>query len=235
MNGKITYTENFFDNVFLEKEIINYSQVTGKMGRRDKQVIKHLQEFGIDGKSCLDVGPGTGRWLQLLKDNGASYLGAVDISAESIMRCSSLCNKIQKADVENDRFDFESNSFDIIVSFMILEHLRNPMNYLSEIIRVAKDKSLILMTIPNITSFVSRIRMILGIMPQAVTCDETHVKFYTKRELKRLFFPHHLKPEVIPTSFSLNPFNTRSFRIPTNRFLSSLDDHTLFKVEVTKA
>jgi len=192
------------------------------------------REFGVEGKRCLDVGPGTGRWLQFLKDNGAAYLGAVDISAESVKRCAKLCDKIQKADVENDRFNFESNSFDIVISFMILEHLRNPMNYLSEIVRVTKDNGVIMMTIPNITSFVSRMRMLMGIMPHAVTCDETHVKYYTKRELKRLFLPYKLQPEVIPTSFSVNPFNTRTMRVPTNRLLSSLDDHTLFKVPVSK-
>gem|GEM_PF-1940602 len=227
-----TYNEQAFDKIFREKEHINYSKVTGKMGWRDKKVVKHLLEHGVKDKYCLDVGPGTGRWLQFLKDNGAAYLGAIDISRESLNRCSHLCNKVQKANVETDRFDFKDNFFDVVVSFMILEHLRDPGNYISEIIRVVKKGGLILMTIPNIASFLSRIRLLLGILPAAVSSDNTHVRFYTKRELITLFKPFDLIPEMIPTSFSINPFNSKRLKIPSNKLTCSLDDHLLFRIYI---
>ncbi len=88
-----------------------------------------LLKYGIKGKKCLDVGPGTGRWLQYLKNNYTSYLSAIDISDESLSRCAKLCNKTQKADLETDKFDFESDFFDIVISIEILEHLKNPDSY----------------------------------------------------------------------------------------------------------
>lgn len=201
------------------------------MGIRDRKVIKLLSKFGVKGKHCLDIGPGTGRWLQFLKKSGASYLGAIDISQESLDRCNILCNKTQKADVESEIFNFEADYFDIVISFMILEHLRDPENYISEIARVTKDNGIILMTIPNIVSFMSRIRVFFGIMPAAITSDKTHVKFYTEKELIKLFKPFNLKPIMIPTSFSINPFNSRKLRVPSSRIIKSLDDHLLFVVQ----
>ena len=73
-----------------------------------------------------------------------------------------------------------------------------------------------------------------GKLPVTVKSDKTHVKFYTKKELNRLFASYNLKVEMIPTSISINPFNPKSVRLPSNRFLSSFDDHLLFKIIVIK-
>ena len=91
------------------------------------------------------------------------------------------------------------------------------------------------MSIPNIVSLASRIRVAFGFMPQAVTNDKTHIKFYTKKELKKLFEPHNQIPIMIPTSFSLNPLNTSKLRTPSIKITNSLDDHLLFMVKVNKA
>ena len=202
------------------------------MSKRDKRIIKILNEYGIKDQFCLDVAPGTGRWLQYFKDHEAKYIAGIDISQKSIDNFSKICNKTQKADLEIDKFDFESYYFDIVVSFMTLEHLRDPELYLSEIIRVIKKNGLLIMSIPNIVSLISRVRVVLGIMPQAVTNDKTHIKFYTKKELIQLFKPFDQVPKMIPTSFSLNPFNNNKLRVPSNNLTKSLDDHLLFVVNI---
>jgi len=66
---------------------------------------------------------------------------------------------------------------------MTLEHLRDPESYLSEIIRVCKNDGLLIMSIPNIVSFISRLRVIFGLMPEAVRSDATHIKFYAKKRI----------------------------------------------------
>lgn len=234
MNEKQTYTEKVFDNFFKTKERIDYNSIDSKPGFRDKKVMQALLNYKINGKRCLDIGPGTGRWLHFLKNNGASFLGAIDISQESLNRYSDICDKTQKANVEKDVFDFESNSFDIVISFMILEHLRDPALFISEIIRVSKNGGIVLITIPNIVSLISRIRMLLGFLPQAVSSDKTHVRFYTLREMKKLFESYSVDVERVPTSFSVHPVNNRKFRLPSNKLTTSLDDHSLFKIRVIK-
>mgnify|MGYP003970771463 CR=1 FL=1 len=231
---KKTFTEEMFDKTFASKENIKYSFDLKKLGKRDQKIVKTLNSFGIDGKRCLDIGPGTGRWLQFLKKNKAAYIAAVDISHIALKNIENVCDFSEKVDVEVEDLPFEENSFDIIISFMVLEHIRNPSNYIAEMIRVAKNGAIILLTIPNIVSFVSRVRVLSGIMPLAVTGDSTHVRFYTKKELIKLFDSYNIKPELIPTSISLNPLNSNKLKIPSNNITKSLDDHLLIKLIVKK-
>lgn len=235
MKGKKTITENHFDELFTQKPILEYDFNINKMGRKDRKIIQCLLRHGIKGKKCLDVGPGTGRWLQFLKSKNAGYLGAIDISQESLNRCSLLCNQTQKADFENDKFDFETDFFDIVISIEVLEHLRDPDNYLAEIQRVTKKRGIVLMTVPNVVSLISRIRMLFGILPVAIASDKTHVGFYRKKDIIKLLAPFNLKPQFIPTSISLNPLSFKSrFRIPSFNLISSFDDSLLFLINIEK-
>jgi hypothetical protein len=68
----------------------------------------------------------------------------------------------------------------------------DPTNYLSEINRVSKDGAIVHMTIPNILSYYSRLRMLFGLLPVAITSNPTHVKFYSKKSLIYLINPPSL-------------------------------------------
>ena len=205
------------------------------MGPKDRVIVAALREFGLSGKSCLDVGPGTGRWLTFLKQEGASYLAAVDISAESLERCAPLCDQTQKADLENEPLAFQPDTFDLAVSFEVLEHLCDPGLYLSELRRVVKNNGLLLLSLPNLASLISRLRMLLGVLPVVMASDPTHVGFYRQKDIVRLLNDFGLKPEFLPTSFSLNPLDPKSkLRLPSCGLLSGLDDSLLFKVRVNK-
>jgi len=229
------YIAKHFDNTFSAKPKIKYDFNIRKMGLKDRKIITHLLDYGITGKRCLDIGPGTGRWLTFLRENRASYLGAIDISQESLDICRRLCDKTQRADIAVEKLDFESNYFDIIISFEVLEHLRNPSNYISEMIRVIKNGGLVMMSTPNLVSLASRIRMFFGLRPMAMTLDETHVRFYRKKDITRLFSDYNVIPKFIPTSISLNPITPKSrFRIPSFGKLSSLDDSLLFMMNIKK-
>ena len=231
---KPNFVEDHFDRIISQKEQIKYQFDPYKMGAKDRKIIQSLTYFGISGKKCLDIGPGTGRWLSFLRQQGASYLAAIDITGPSLKRCSPFCSRMQKADLETEEFSFDSDFFDIIISFEVIEHIRNPEKYLSEIYRVANNNCLILISLPNITSFISRVRMLLGELPVAV-CDPTHVRFYRKKDINKLFKRFNMLPEFIPTSISMNPLTPKSrFRIPSNRIISTLDDSILIKAHIEK-
>ncbi len=230
-----TLVEDQFDNLFTQKPALKYDFNIKKMGRKDRKIVQCLLEYGIKGKKCLDVGPGTGRWLQFLKNSGAGYLGAIDISQESLNRCSLLCNRTQKAHIESDKFDFEPDFFDVVISIEVLEHLRDPDNYLSEIVRVSKTGGIVLMSTPNVISFISRMRMLFGRLPIAIASDKTHVGFYRKKDIVNLLAPFNMRPQFIPTSISLNPFYQKSkLHIPSVNLISSLDDSLLFMIQIEK-
>ena len=228
MDKKIDVKEQF-DRLFSEKPDIQYEFDLKKVSPKDRAIINTLTSFNIEGKKCLDIGPGTGRWLQFVTRWNPAYVGAVDISDVSLKRCQPLCDQTQKANFETETLNFESDFFDVVVSFEVLEHLKDPHLYLSEIKRVTKKGGVILMSLPNIASFISRVRLLFGILPVAIHSDPTHVSFYHQRDIRKLFGSYGLTPHFIPTSISLNPTTPKAkLRIPSNGLLSSFDDSLLF-------
>lgn len=218
-----------FDDRLSQAGHVEYRFERKKLGRKDRAIVDFLRAQPVAGKSCLDVGPGTGRWLKFLRSEGASYLAAVDISSESLKRCVDLCHKTQKADLERERLEFPDDSFDLTISFEVLEHLLDPSLYLSELVRVTRPGGVLLFSVPNVVSLISRIRMVLGGLPPAISNDPTHVRHYRKTDVSALFERQGLRPSFLPTSFSLNPLNPKSrFRLPSCTLTSSLDDSLLF-------
>ena len=222
--------ENQFDKIILEKPNIIYNFDLNKLGYKDRNIIKILLRNGISKKKVLDIGPGTGRWLQFMINNGAKYLAAIDNSSEVIKRVSPMCNRVQKANLEDDYFNFNDSFFDIVISFEVIEHLSNPHNFLSEIKRITKKGGYIVLTLPNFASLISRIRLLVGLLPPVMSMDETHVGFYRQKDLTKLLSKYLMTPNYIPTSISLNPANPKSkFCIRSFKLISFLDDsHLLF-------
>lgn len=219
---------DIFNLRFSKKPRIKYKFRTKQTGYRDMGIMRTLDNYGLNGKKCLDIGAGTGRWLQYMESKNAAFLGAIDISDESLDRCAPICQKVQLADIESDFFD-------VVLATEVIEHIFNPQQFISEILRVIKNNGLILMSTPNVVSFISRIRMVLGFLPPVIGQDETHVRFYRQTDLIRLFSSFGLRPEFIPTSISLNLRRPHSpFRIPCSKFTSGLADSLLFSIKVKK-
>jgi len=235
MNKQKNTVETQFDNLFAQKEDLDYIFDVTKLKGKDLAIAKALLAYGVVGNSCLDIGPGSGRWIRFLQYHDANELSAVDISDQALERCIRICTKTQKADLETDTLSFSDDAFDIVISIEVLEHLHNPENYISEILRVAKSGAFVLISLPNISSFISRIRLFMGLLPVAIASDPTHVGFYRQKDLRRLFTKYDQTIEFLPTSISMNPFNPKSrFRFPSIRFLSSFDDSVVFYFKVRK-
>jgi len=235
-NNKLNPTEKHFDKIFAEKAEIEYQLDIRKMGPKDKRIVDLIKRHGVKGKNCLDIGPGTGRWINFLRQMGAGSITAIDISDQAIDKCRPFCDEIKKINIEKEKFNLSSNSFDIVISFEVLEHLYDPAHYLSEILRVMVDDALLIMSTPNMTSLISRIRMLVGELPVAVASDPTHVRFYRKKDIKDLFKKINLNTSFVPTSISLNPLNPKSrFCIPSFQLISSLEDSLVFYAHKSKS
>lgn len=54
-----------------------------------------------------------------------------------------------KCDVDREKIPFEDNFFDIVVASHVIEHLHNPLNMISEALRVCKPNGLIYIEAPS--------------------------------------------------------------------------------------
>ncbi len=89
---------------------------------------------------------------------------------------------------EFDRFPYENDSIEFIVSLAVIEHISNPDNFLSEIFRVLKPGGIIYITTPN--WFYDY---------RAFYNDPTHVKPYNPLTLERILLMYGFSnPKTYP-------------------------------------
>jgi len=63
------FVTTHFNRVFSGLKNSNYSLVntSNSLGYKDRTLIKIFNDYGVSNKNCLDVGPGSGRWINFLK------------------------------------------------------------------------------------------------------------------------------------------------------------------------
>lgn len=134
-------------------------------------------------RSVLDVGCGTGRLVNYLNDQGFQSIG-IDPSKQAITlaRKENKQSILQQASATN--LPFKKNSFDIITSISVIEHLpkKAEKKFISEIKRILKSKGIIFLVTPN---FSAPWRYIQGNRWFGYS-DPTHRHFYTRKELSFL-------------------------------------------------
>ena len=87
-----------------------------------------------------------------------------------------------------ESLQFDDNSFDTVIMFEVLEHLRNPDKALSEVKRVTRNN--LVLTVPNLGPIVDCVEHNV-VMHHFL--EATHYNFFTKTMLERFlldFFPH---------------------------------------------
>ena len=63
------FVTTHFNRVFsgLNKSKDSLSNISNNLGYKDRTLIKIFSDYGVSNKNCLDVGPGSGRWINFLK------------------------------------------------------------------------------------------------------------------------------------------------------------------------
>ena len=109
----------------------------------------------VKGKNILEFGCGSGYGSHILADH-CQHITAVDISSESILyaqdnyKSENLVFK-QISNIENHPLEFDDDSFDVIISFQVIEHLSNDKAYINQLYRVLKENGKIIIVTPNKT------------------------------------------------------------------------------------
>ncbi len=120
----------------------------------------------------LEIGCGEGRGIDLFKDKITSYTGLDKIQAV----IDDLEKKYPAYHFVKDNIPpfsaLDEESFDVIVSFQVIEHIKADRFYLEEIRRVLKPNGMALITTPNIKKTLTR--------------NPWHVREYTSNQLTAL-------------------------------------------------
>jgi SAM-dependent methyltransferase len=101
------------------------------------------------GDDCIDVGCGSGEGAgEWLSAHTNSYLG-VDVSKQAVEAAQRRGLNAREVPDGSD-LGCPPDSFDLAVSFEVLEHLFSPQSVAAEVLRVLRPRGRFLVTVPNI-------------------------------------------------------------------------------------
>ncbi|MFQ5453208.1 MAG: methyltransferase domain-containing protein, partial [Candidatus Zixiibacteriota bacterium] len=135
----------------------------------------------VAGKFVLEVGCGTGYGTHMLSERCRSIIG-VDISREAVeyaVKNYSNPNLEYKVipSIEKSPLPFESNLFDVVVSFQVIEHINEAGTCLQEIHRVLKPGGTVIIATPDRST---------RLFPFQKPWNAFHVHEYSDAELTEL-------------------------------------------------
>lgn len=119
----------------------------------------------------LEVGCGEGRGIDLLQPHVASY-SAIDKIASAIKSLQEKFPSAHFVAANLPPLPYADASFDSVVSFQVIEHIRDDGDFLKEIHRVLRPGGIALLTTPN--------------RPQSLSRNPWHIREYTATELAAL-------------------------------------------------
>ena len=115
-----------------------------------KQKLKLINSFKPENKNLLDIGCGTGDFLnKALKNNWVVSGIEPNLQARTIAnkKTNNSVFKIEKL------LEFEENSFDVITLWHVLEHLPNLEDHFSVFKKLLKSNGVLIIAVPNYKSF----------------------------------------------------------------------------------
>lgn len=122
-------------------------------------VVSLVQKASMPAKGrVLDVGSGTGALLTRLR----RMLPGVETSAcdytDSLMALQG--QKVDVANLNEDRLPYFDNSFDLVTCTEVIEHLENYRRLVRETARVLRPGGAVVFSTPNVLNLQSRLRFL---------------------------------------------------------------------------
>lgn len=133
---------------------MNYKLLLPTYRNRYCFVQEQLEEFG-QGRhfaKALSLGTGEGDYDQMIAPHCGQLIGC-DINAQDIAFAEKLNAEVPNLEyrVENAlELSFEDESFDLVISVEVIEHVGQPAKMMAEISRVLKPNGLAIITFPSI-------------------------------------------------------------------------------------
>jgi SAM-dependent methyltransferase len=131
----------------------------------------------VQDKTLLDAGCGTGYGANFLVSRGAKNVEAIDISIEGLSYAKknySTSNTHYKV-MDITALGYKENSFDIVTSFEVIEHITEQEIFISEVARVLKPEGVLIISTPN-----------KGVYRSGLAHNPYHVRELTLIEFKDL-------------------------------------------------
>jgi 2-polyprenyl-3-methyl-5-hydroxy-6-metoxy-1,4-benzoquinol methylase len=164
---------NYYTMAFKTK-----AEIEGEWGFRWRYILNAIQRHTPDTR-LLDVGAGNGYFVHLASNEFGLKADGLEISSA-------------EADYARDTFGIEllrgdlsvvSRQYDVITSFNVLEHVKQPTGLLEDMHEKLRPGGLLVVTTPNPSCIHRRLR---GLHKWNMVCPPHHINLFTKAALTSL-------------------------------------------------
>lgn len=161
---------NYHQKWLEEKANSNQDKANEKIFNTLQLFFKKIVKKDLKGK-FLDLGCGDGSFFNYCKKQGLDAQG-IDLT--------------DGVDFEKDVLPYDSEQFDFIMLYSVIEHLFDPSNILNEVKRILKPHGIVFFITPNIDRCGSQFYD-----------DHTHIRPYNPKGINRLMQSFDFKKEFI--------------------------------------
>jgi 2-polyprenyl-3-methyl-5-hydroxy-6-metoxy-1,4-benzoquinol methylase len=197
-----------------------YEDVKGKKNSRFNAIIKLVKG---NNKRILDYGCGWGYLSKHLSSQGHNVIG-IDLNQNEIDICKLVWGNGDNLSFQKKQInELKDNSFEIVISSQVVEHVHNAGNYLSEINRVLSRGGELIITLPNILTpkfIILNGRKKMQRILKRINNDI--LKNYDKRHLHiNAWDPLHFTQLISTLGFEVIEFSTSEGLIfPFNKYIN---------------
>ncbi len=129
----------------------------------------------------LEIGCGTGAMLHHIRSLGADAVG-IDIRGEAIEQARRQYGDMPMMEMTGDRLEFPDGSFDVVVSFDVLEHIPDTDRHLREVRRVLAPAGVYALQTPNL---LTNVPWEIATRRSLTRWKDEHSALHTLRGLRR--------------------------------------------------
>lgn len=137
----------------------------------------------LPSDSVLEVGCGVGNFLKKLKNGRSRRVVGIDLNEDALKKARNQGLDVYNTTVEQLAKQ-ENQSFDVVCSFQVLEHVSKPRSFLKASAELLKPRGKLIIGVPNSEGFLKEIRFpLLNMPPHHVTRWNVKAMSYLQKVL----------------------------------------------------
>ena len=133
-----------------------------------RSILAYHYAAGLVSGDVLEIGTGMGYGIEIIAPSATSYT-TID---KSCAYDASLPDNTRFQQMEVPPIGFADESFDYVISFQVIEHIKRDKDFVKEVSRVLRKGGKFIVSTPN--------------APMSLTRNPWHIKEYTEQQLRDL-------------------------------------------------
>lgn len=166
----------------------SYEQKHGEYYEYSRKEMRPFVPIGL--KRMLDVGCGQGNFSRYFKDSAAVETWGIEMMPEAAGKAGTVLDRVLCGDFNSIAPTLPQNSFDAVIFNDVLEHMLEPEIALKDALGLLGPNGAVVASIPNFIFWPNLRQMITSKDWQytdAGILDRTHLRFFTRKSILRLF------------------------------------------------